>query len=187
MKNLVKEARDVAVTLWQGVEPGRPKVRGSAARATSRPPDGQEEKAIMMPQSKKRPETSRSKSVAPPIRRELSAREKSELAARTAELKAQAAQKAKDSYEKERKATSKEAPQSNGAASASDPSKGHDLTEILIGIPEDQAFKQVVFLCLARLYAVFCPSEIADIQTRITEQSGQWRELLEKETNRFLS
>ena len=45
----------------------------------------------------------------------------------------------------------------------------------------------MVFLCLARLYAVFCPSEISDIQTRITEQTGQWKELIEKETNRFLS
>ena len=48
-------------------------------------------------------------------------------------------------------------------------------------------FKQLVFLCLARLYSVFCPSEISDIQARITEQTGQRKELIEKETNRFLS
>ena len=143
----------------------------------------------MMPQSKKRPErpeSSRAKSVAPPIRRELSGREVAELAAKTAELKLQASQKAKEAYAKEREKTDAQEAQANGSSS-SGVRRGHDLTSLLEGVKEDQAFKQVVFLCLARLYAVFCPSEISDIQTRITEQTGQWKELLEKVTNRFLS
>jgi hypothetical protein len=41
MKAMVKEARDTAVMLWKETEPTRPGIRGSAARATSRPPDGQ--------------------------------------------------------------------------------------------------------------------------------------------------
>ena len=109
----------------------------------------------MKPQAKKRPETSRSQSVAPPTRRELSAKEKAELMAKTAELKAQAAKDAKSSYKKEREANPPEGQgshQSNGLSS--DPVRGHDLSSILTGVTEDAAFKQVVFLCLARLYAV---------------------------------
>ena len=88
LQKVVQEATDVAITFWQGVEPPRPKGKGSAARVSSRPPDGQEAQTLMKPQAKKRPETTRSKSVAPPIRRELSAKEKADLMAKTAELKA---------------------------------------------------------------------------------------------------
>jgi hypothetical protein len=37
------------------------------------------------------------------------------------------------------------------------------------------------------MYAVFAPTEIAKIQQKLSDQEGHWRELLEKETNRFLS
>ena len=146
---------------------------------------------------------SRARSVAPPQQRELSARELADLAAKTAELKLEAAKRTKEAYAKERerekaekeksdreKAETEKADaetaQANGASS-SGIRRGHDFTNLLEGISEDKMFKQVVFLCLARLYAVFCPTEVADIQTRITEQTGQWKDLLEKESNRFLS
>jgi hypothetical protein len=118
LKAVVKRATDVAITLWQGKEPERPAARGSAARRSSRPPDGREVITIMQPQSKKRPETSRSKSVAPPIWGALTAKEKADLADRTAELKREAQQ-----------------------AKAQ---RGHDLSSLLADIPEDALLKQVI-------------------------------------------
>ena len=48
-------------------------------------------------------------------------------------------------------------------------------------------FRQVVFLCLARLYAVFAPREVGGIQQKIIDNDGEWHKLLEKETYRFLT
>ena len=106
LQAMVQDARDVAVTLWkESSEPVRPRMTGASARANSRPPEAREAKTIMMPQSKKMPERngpSRAKSVVPPLRRELSSREMGDLAARTAELKLEAAKRTKEVYAKVR-------------------------------------------------------------------------------------
>ena len=67
-----------------------------------------------------------------------------------------------------------------------DETKG-DLSKILYGIPESTQVRYVIVGILRRLYSIFAPHEVGEVQKKISDNDGRWHELVEKETYRFLS